>query len=145
MKKKMGNSCLTMVLSVEEKENISELQMRPLQGRGLLAQDVQVSPPMSELSLCANRASSGNSQDIPPYSCESFSDHACESPICYAKGLYFYQEEYIISRPKMSMIRIHSRKMLLRRVHFTHMKMLPNEGAHTKRRANDGETTTQVS
>jgi hypothetical protein len=85
MKKKMGNSCLMMVLSVEEKENRSEL-------------------PMRKLRLCANRDSSGNSQDIPPYSCEGFSDHACESPFCYAKGLYFYQEESIISRPKMSMI-----------------------------------------
>jgi hypothetical protein len=27
-----------------------------------------------------------------------------ESPFCYAKGPYFYQEEYIISRPEMSMI-----------------------------------------
>ena len=113
MKKKMGNSCLMMVLSVEEKENISEPPMRLLQGRGPRAQGVQVSPPMRELSLCANRASSGNSQDIPPYSCESFSDHACESPICYAKGLYFYQEEYIISRPKMSMI-IQGKKRLQR-------------------------------
>jgi hypothetical protein len=32
MKKKMGNSCLMMVLSVEEKEHRSELPMRLLQG-----------------------------------------------------------------------------------------------------------------
>ncbi len=49
MKKKMGNNCLMMVLSVEEKENISELPMRLLQGNGLRAQGVQVSPPMREL------------------------------------------------------------------------------------------------
>src|SRR6266702_1569254 len=35
--------------------------------------------------------------------------------------------------------RIHSGKMLLRRVHFTHMKMLPSEGCHANRRADDSE------
>jgi hypothetical protein len=34
-----------------------------------------------------------------------------------------------------------SRKMLLRRVHFTHMKMLPREGCHADPRADDGERT----
>src|SRR6266568_4611106 len=35
--------------------------------------------------------------------------------------------------------RIHSRKMLLRRVHFTQITMLLSGGSHADRRANDGE------
>jgi hypothetical protein len=37
------------------------------------------------------------------------------------------------------MRRIHSRKMLLKEVHFTHMKMLPSEVSHADRRRNDGK------
>jgi hypothetical protein len=40
---------------------------------------------------------------------------------------------------QISISRIHSRKMLLKQVHFTQMKMLLSEGSHAKRRANDGE------
>jgi hypothetical protein len=55
----------------------------------------------------------------------------------YPLGMGTNSSKYNTARGYLSRGRIHSGKMLLRRVHFTQMKLLPSEVRHADRNTDD--------